>query len=119
MARVSPIRRSPLRSFFSHPQIASCGLGEEEALKRGLEIEVKKAYFKVNSKAKIYGDDAGLAKIVTEAQSGAVLGASIIGVGATEIIHEMVVAVEKKITLKELQGMMHAHPTMSEIVRFL
>lgn len=104
---------------FSHPQIASCGLSEEEALKKGLEIEVKKAYFKVNSKAKIYGDDAGLAKIVTEAQSGAVLGASIIGVGTTEIIHEMVVAVEKKITLKELQGMIHAHPTLSEIVRFL
>lgn len=104
---------------FSHPQIASCGLNEEEAKAQGTAVEIKKAYFKVNSKAKIYGDDAGFAKIVTEAQNGTVLGASIIGVGATEIIHEMVVAVEKKITLEELKSFIHAHPTVSEIVRFV
>lgn len=104
---------------FTHPQIASCGLSEEEAKERGVEVEVRKAYFKVNSKAKIYGDDAGFAKIVTDAQSGVILGASIIGADATEIIHEMVVAVEKKISLQELKSLIHAHPTVSEIVRFL
>lgn len=104
---------------FTHPQIASCGLGEEEATKQDRAFEIKKAWFKVNSKAKIYGDDAGFAKIVIDAQNGTILGASIIGADATEIIHEMVVAVEKKITLHELQGMIHAHPTVSEIVRFL
>jgi dihydrolipoamide dehydrogenase len=104
---------------FSHPQIASCGLNEEEAKERGVAVEIHKAYFKVNSKAKIYGDDAGFAKIVTEAQTGTVLGASIIGADATEIIHEMVVAVEKKITLQELRSFIHAHPTVAEIVRFL
>ncbi len=104
---------------FTHPQIASCGLGEEEAKERGIAVEVRKAYFKVNSKAKIYGDDAGFVKIVTDAQNGTVLGASIIGADATEIIHEMVVAVEKKIALQELKSFIHAHPTVSEIVRFL
>ncbi|MBN2870037.1 MAG: dihydrolipoyl dehydrogenase [Campylobacterales bacterium] len=104
---------------FTHPQIASCGLGEEEAKERGIAVEIHKAWFKVNSKAKIYGDDAGFAKIVTDAHNATVLGASIIGADATEIIHEMVVAVEKKISLQELKSLIHAHPTVSEIVRFL
>ncbi len=113
---VTPITPSVI---FSHPQIASCGLSEEEAKERGVAVGVRKAYFKVNSKAKIYGDDAGFAKIVTDSQTGTVLGASIIGTDATEIIHEMVVAVEKKITLDELKSFIHAHPTVSEIVRFV
>jgi dihydrolipoamide dehydrogenase len=114
--RVTPITPSVI---FTHPQIAGCGLSEEEAKGRGIAVEVRKAWFKVNSKAKIYGDDSGFAKIVTEPRSGTVLGASIIGADATEIIHEMVVAVEKKITLDELKSFIHAHPTVSEIVRFL
>lgn len=105
--------------IFSHPQIASCGMGEREAKEKGMAVEIKKAYFKVNAKAKIYGDDAGFAKILTDPQGGTVLGASVIGAGATEIIHEMVAAVEKKITFGELKSFIHAHPTLSEIVRFL
>jgi len=104
---------------FTNPSIASCGLKEREAKELGLPIEVKKAYFKVNSKAKILGDDSGFAKIVVCAKSGVILGASIIGVEATEIIHEMVLAVEKKIKAEELKGIIHAHPTVSEIVSFL
>lgn len=105
--------------IFSHPQVASCGLQEDEAHKQGQSIEIKKAYFKVNSKAKINGDDSGFAKVIVCSESGVVLGASIIGGEATEIIHEMIVAIERKITLKELKAIIHAHPTVSEIVRFL
>lgn len=114
--QVTPVTPSVV---FSHPQVASCGLSEEEAKQKGMAVEVVKGYFKVNAKAKIYGDDSGFAKVVAEAQSGTVLGAAIIGVRATEIIHEMVMAVEKKITLNELRSSIHAHPTVSEIVRFL
>lgn len=105
--------------IFSRPQVASCGVQEEEAHKQGRPIEIKKAYFKINSKAKINGDDSGFAKIIVCSESGVVLGASIIGGEATEIIHEMIVAIERKITLKELKAIIHAHPTVSEIVRFL
>ncbi|MDP3464508.1 MAG: dihydrolipoyl dehydrogenase [Sulfuricurvum sp.] len=106
-------------TIFSHPQIASCGLREKEAKEQGIKIEVKKAFFKVNAKAKILGDDSGFAKIIICSDSNVILGAAIIGVEATEIIHEMVVAVEKKLTAKELIGMIHVHPSVSEIVRYL
>lgn len=106
-------------TIFSDPQIASCGMREKEAKEQSREIEVKKAFFKANSKAKILGDDSGFAKMVVCAQSGVILGATIIGAEATEIIHELVVAVEKKLTAKELSSMIHAHPSISEIVKFL
>jgi len=106
-------------TIYSDPAIASCGLREKEAKAQGRAVEVKKAYFKVNAKAKIHGDDAGFAKMIVCAESGVVLGASVIGVEATEIIHEIVLAVEKKLTAKELKGMIHAHPSVSEIITYL
>lgn len=107
------------RTIFSHPQCASCGLSEAEAAKQGIEVEVKKALFKVNAKSKIMGDDSGFAKILVSRESGLIVGAVVIGNEATEIIHELVVAIEKKIPAAELTSMIHAHPTVSEIVRYL
>jgi dihydrolipoamide dehydrogenase len=106
-------------TIFTHPQIASCGIKEKEAQEQGRAVEIKKAFFKVNAKSKILGDDSGFAKVIVCAQSGAILGASIIGVEATEIIHELLVAVEKKLLYTDLREMIHAHPSVSEIVRYL
>lgn len=106
-------------TIFTNPQIASCGLSEKDAKAQGLDYEVKKAYFKVNAKAKILGDDAGFAKAIVDAKSGMILGATIIGVEATEIIHELVFAVEKKLTITELRETIHAHPTVAEIITYL
>lgn len=106
-------------TIFTNPQIASCGLREKEAKEQGIAIEVKKAFLKVNAKAKINGDDSGFVKILISPQSDIILGASIIGVEATEVIHEFVIAVEKKLTISELASMIHVHPSVSEIVRYL
>lgn len=107
------------RTIFSHPQCASCGLSESEAVKAGIAVEVKKALFKVNAKSKILGDDSGFAKILISPENGLILGAVVIGNEATEIIHELMVAIEQNIPAAELTGMIHAHPTVSEIVRYL
>ncbi|MBU1658324.1 dihydrolipoyl dehydrogenase [bacterium] len=106
-------------TIFTHPQIASCGLNEKEAKEQGKEIGINKALFKVNAKAKIYGDDIGFAKVIVCVESNTVLGASIIGVDATEIIHEFVLAIEKKLTITELKEIIHAHPSISEIITYL
>ena len=106
-------------TIFTNPQIASCGLKEKDAKKQGRDIDVKKAFFKVNVKAKIHGDDSGFAKVTVCAKDGTILGATIIGVEATEIIHELVLAVEKKLTIEELRKIIHAHPTVSEIITYL
>lgn len=107
------------RTIFSHPQCASCGLNETEAAKAGIAVEVKKALFKVNAKSKILGDDSGFAKILVSRESGLIVGAVVIGVEATEIIHELLVAIEQKIPAAKLSEMIHAHPTVSEIIRYL
>lgn len=104
---------------FTHPQVASCGLKEKTAKEQNIEIEVKKAYFKINAKAKINGDDSGFIKIIICKETGVVLGASIIGENASEIIHELILTIEKKITAKEIAKMIHVHPSISEIIRFL
>lgn len=104
-------------TIFSDPQIATCGLSEKEAKSQGLDIDVQKAYFKANAKAKIVGDDAGFMKLILSSQDGTVLGASVVGAEAVEIIHILAAAVERKVTLKELSGMIYAHPTISEIIR--
>ncbi len=104
-------------TIFSDPQIAICGLNEKEAIRLGLAIDVKKAYFKANAKAKILGDDSGFVKIILSSQDETVLGASVVGVEAVEIIHLLTAEVERKVTLKELTGMIYAHPTISEIIR--
>ncbi|MDP3266780.1 MAG: dihydrolipoyl dehydrogenase [Sulfuricurvum sp.] len=106
-------------TIFTNPQIASCGLREKEAKEQGIAIEVKKAFFKANAKAKINGDDSGFVKMIVSPQNDIILGASIIGVEATEVIHEMVIAVEKKLTASELTSMIHVHPSVSEIIRYL
>jgi dihydrolipoamide dehydrogenase len=104
---------------FSHPPLASCGLSEEQARAQGLDIEVRKAYFKANSRAKIRGDDAGFAKVVVDAKNKSVLGATVVGAEAPEIIHELLLAVEERVSVDALREMIHGHPTVSEIMRYL
>lgn len=106
-------------TIFTTPQIASCGIREKDAKEQGIDVEIKKAYYKVNAKAKIQGDDSGFAKVVVDSNSKVILGASIIGEGACEVIHELVFSVEKKLTINELRDVIHAHPTLSEIISYL
>jgi len=106
-------------TIFTEPSIARCGLNEKQAVAEGVNIDVKKIYYKTSAKAKILGDDSGFAKIICDPESGIVLGATIIGVEATEIIHELIIAVQKQITYAELRSMTHVHPSVSEIIRYL
>jgi len=106
-------------TIFTEPSIGRCGLNEKQATVQGINVDVKKIYYKANAKAKILGDDSGFAKIICEHESGIILGATIIGVEATEIIHEMIIAVQKQMTYKELRSITHVHPSVSEIIRSL
>jgi len=105
--------------IFSKPQIASCGINEKSAKDKNLNVAIKKGYFKANPKAKISGDDSGFVKIVIDTDTDEILGATITGLLASEIIHEVQLAIDKKVTLHELRKMIHAHPTVSEIFTIL
>lgn len=100
--------------IFSEPQIASCGLKEKEAQEQNIAVEITKLYFKGNAKAKIEKDDSGFIKLITGPGSKKILGAAAVGVKATEIIHELLIAVEKEVSLEELEKLIHIHPTIAE-----
>ena len=99
---------------FCTPQIASIGKSEKALKEQGIKFKNKKLFFKTNAKAKIKGDDSGFIKVLFDEESSLILGASIIGNDATELIHQFLIAINAKLTLNDLEKMIFAHPTLSE-----
>ncbi|MCP4970235.1 MAG: dihydrolipoyl dehydrogenase [Arcobacter sp.] len=101
---------------FCSPQVASIGSSEKELKEEEKAYKIKKLFFKTNVKAKIKGDDSGFIKIIHEEDTGLILGASIVGNDATELIHQFLIAINANMTLDDLSKMIFAHPTLSEAV---
>lgn len=101
--------------IFTEPQIASFGLKEAEANKENLAIEVTKNLFRTNAKAHILGQIAGFSKLVFAKKDKKLLGASIIGPEATELIHTLIAFAKSGATKAEIEKSIYAHPTLSEI----
>jgi dihydrolipoamide dehydrogenase len=103
-------------AIFTMPEIGTVGVSEEEARKKGLEIDTASVNFRVLGKAHAIDEIAGEAKMIVEKPSGRVLGMHIIGPHATDLIAEATLAVEKGLTAKEIAHTIHAHPTLAEIM---
>jgi dihydrolipoamide dehydrogenase len=99
---------------YTDPQIASVGLTEAQAKEKGLQIKVGKFPFVGNSKATILDAHDGFIKVIADAKYGEILGVHIIGPYATEIIAEVVTAMELEATVEEMMFTIHAHPTVAE-----
>lgn len=99
---------------FCTPQIASIGKSEQVLKENGIKFKNKKLFFKSNAKAKIKGDDSGFIKVLYDEETSLILGASIIGNDATELIHQFLIAINANLTLNDLEKMIFAHPTLSE-----
>jgi len=99
---------------FSQPQVASVGKNEKMLKEEGIEYKVLKQFYKSNSKAKIKGDDSGFVKLLCEKESGVILGGAMIGNDATELIHQILIAINARLSKDELADMVFAHPTLSE-----
>ena len=99
---------------FCTPQVASIGKGEKALKEEGVKFKNKKLFFKANAKAKIKGDDSGFVKVLYDEETSMILGASIIGNDATELIHQFLIAINAKLGLNDLEKMIFAHPTLSE-----
>lgn len=98
------------------PEVASVGLTEPEAQKRGYDVKVGTFPFPVNSKAAILGAREGLVKVVSEKRYDELLGIHIVGDGATNLIAEGGVALALEATTEALSQVMHPHPTLSEAI---
>jgi len=104
------------RCTYSHPEVASTGLTEEQAKQKGHAVRAVKFPFMACSKAVIHGEREGFVKMVVDEEYDALLGVQIIGPGATELIAEAVLALRLECTAEEFSRTVHAHPTLSEAV---
>jgi len=99
---------------YCDPEVASIGLTEEEARKRGHDVAVGQFPFSALGKAKILDDTRGFVRIVTDKKYDEVLGVHIIGPHATELIAEATAALNLEATAASLFQAVHAHPTLAE-----
>src|SRR5215207_3897606 len=99
---------------YCQPQIASTGLTEKAAKEKGLNFKVGKFPFTASGKAVAAGDSEGFVKVITDAKTGEVYGAHIIGNEAPELIAEYVLAMNMEGSVDEVHRSIHAHPTLSE-----
>ena len=102
---------------YTWPEVASVGKTEEQLKEAGVAYKVGKFPFSANSRAKTNHETDGFAKILADAETDRVLGAHIIGVGAGELIAEVVLAMEFGGASEDIARTCHAHPTRSEAVR--
>ena len=103
------------RITYTHPEVAEVGLTVEQAEKRGLEVEMAKHAFNGVGRAIIIGQNQGHAKVVS-LKDGPIIGASVIGPQAGEMIHEWMYSVGWEALPSEAAAFIHAHPTLSEAV---
>lgn len=105
------------RCTYCNPQIASIGLTEAQAKEQGISIKVGKVPFAVAGKSVAIGDSDGFAKVITDEDTGEVVGAHVIGPEATELIAEIGMLKYLEGTNLELHKLTHAHPTLSEAIK--
>ncbi|WP_455481960.1 dihydrolipoyl dehydrogenase [Bartonella sp. B35(2025)] len=102
---------------YTQPEIASVGKTEEELIAAGIDYNVGKFPFIANGRARAMQKGDGFVKILADKNTDRVLGGHILGFGAGEMIHEIVVLMEFNGSSEDLGRCCHAHPTLSEAVR--
>ena len=101
--------------IYTTPEVASVGLTEEKAKERG-EIQVGRFPLRGNGKALVLNETEGMVKVISDKKLGEVLGVHIIGPHATDMIAEAVLGMTMEMTVEELAGAIHPHPTVSEAI---
>jgi dihydrolipoamide dehydrogenase len=103
-------------AIFTEPEIAMVGIGEKEANIQGIEVEVGKFPFSANGKALSYGESNGFIKIIKDKNTKRLIGASIVGLHATDLIAELTLAIKNNLTAEAITETIHAHPTTAEVI---
>jgi dihydrolipoamide dehydrogenase len=104
------------RPIFTFPEIASVGLTEKQARERGGIIHAEKFPWVANGKALASSETEGFTKVIL-GEYGEILGASIFGPDATNLISEFSLAMHGELTADEILATIHPHPTYSEALR--
>jgi dihydrolipoamide dehydrogenase len=100
---------------FTEPQVAFVGLTEKAASARGIKFFASSYPFNDHGKSLIMDAKDGFVKLLADPQTGEILGGACVGPSGGELIHEIVVAMAKRMTVRELALTPHYHPTLAEI----
>ena len=103
-------------AIYTSPEIATVGLSEKDAAKRGLKVKVGSFPLMLNGKSMITGDTSGVIKIIADDETRQILGVEMVGGPATDMIAEGALALHFKATPEDLLNTIHAHPTVAEAV---
>jgi dihydrolipoamide dehydrogenase len=103
------------RVTYTHPEVAEVGVTVEQAEERGLDVVATKHAFNGVGRAIIIGQNQGFAKVVA-LKDGSIVGASVVGPHAGELIHELMYSVGWEALPSEAAAFIHAHPTLSEAI---
>ena len=108
--------RIPCYGLFTDPPLGRVGLTETEARARGRQVRIGKRAMTRVGRAVEKGETNGLMKIIVDAETRAILGAAILGVGGDEAIHGVLDTMSARVPYTTLLRTMHIHPTVSELV---
>ncbi len=103
-------------AIFTDPEIADVGIAEADAFAEGRKIRVTKVPFSVSAKALINNDSRGFVKIVSDPATGVVMGGSIVGRHAAELISVLALAVTAGLTVRDLMESLFVHPALAEVL---
>ncbi|MBR6283073.1 MAG: dihydrolipoyl dehydrogenase [Muribaculaceae bacterium] len=103
-------------AVFTVPELSMVGLTEEQCAERGMNVVVKKSFFRSNGKAISMGEPDGLLKMIVDADTRKIVGCHICGAHAADLIQEVVMAMNADATIDCLSASIHGHPTLTEVV---
>ncbi len=103
-------------AVFTVPELSMVGLTEEQCAERGMNVVVKKSFFRSNGKAVSMGETDGLIKMIVDADTQKIVGCHICGAHAADLIQEVVMAMNAGATVQCLAASIHGHPTLTEVV---
>jgi dihydrolipoamide dehydrogenase len=101
--------------IYTHPEVAYCGLTEEQARDAGYDVQVSTQRYGGDARAVILGETDGVAKLVADAD-GTLLGVHLAGPWATELLGEGYLSVNWEANASDLAALVHPHPTLSEMI---
>lgn len=100
--------------IFTNPEVATVGFTLEKAIHAGFDAVLGKFPFQALGKSQAAIETEGFAQVVVEKSTGQILGAQVIGYGASTLIAEMAVAIGNELTVQSISETIHAHPTIAE-----
>ncbi len=104
------------RAVYTTPEIASAGLTKAQAEAKGISVKAHKAFLLANGRAVAQDQTDGFFEVYSDASSGLVLGGTLVGACASELVHVLCLAIAAKMTVAQLKEVIFAHPTFAESI---